>query len=1513
MKLTAIGYQTLQTLHRPQKINQQDFTVSYQWNDYLRERWINSEQQLEQWFDIKRRPEGAGKGLPLTVQMTLDSELKATQNGNTIYFANPMGTEITYNKLKVWDSTGRELPASMQLASNTLNLIVDDSTAQYPLTIDPSFQQQAYIKASNTDEGDWFGKAIAISGDTLVVGAPKEDSSDVGVNGNQNDNSAGNSGAVYVFIRNGAFWIQQAYLKASNTSSGSGFGNAVAIYGDTLIVGANAESSNSTGVNGDQSDISAFGAGAAYVFIRSDSTWTQQAYLKASNSEFIDFFGYAVAISGDTVVVGARQEDSISPGVNGDQDNNFARDSGAAYVFTRSGSAWTQQAYLKASNAAANHFFGESVTISGDTLVVGARGESSNSTGVNGEQNNTAAGASGAAYVFIRDGETWTQQAYLKASNAERLDFFGMTVALYGDTLVVGAEHEDSNSIGVNGDQEDNSVSSAGAAYIFNRNASTWTQQAYLKASNVDVAGDQFGRSVAIFDDMVVVGAISEDSNSTGINGNQEDNSAADAGAAYIFMRNDSTWMQTDYLKASNTDANDIFGNVVAVFADSVVIGALQESSNSMGVSADQLDNSANNAGAVYAFGLNQDEPSADLVLSLNDGVDAVLTGDTINFTVTVHNLGPDTAENVIVTDTLPSEGMTFVATEGCTEDIAGIPTCSLGNIAAGETSSYHFLVTIDPDIADGVLNNFAIVKSETFDPNGVNNSTRETTGVYTPRTGTEEILLETRQDDAEESVSNGKMTLFSSDLELTVDGTKQQKVGLRYPLNLPRGATILNASIQFTAKQINLEPTTLLVSGEAAAHALPFANVNYDISNRTLTTASVAWMTPQWTVPDESSAEHATPDLSAIIQELVNQADWELGNSIAFIISGDGKRVAKSFHDLPGPVLHLSFSTELPVSEVPVAVDDDGEETPAYTTGINQVLTVLDGLGDSVERNDNIGFPAAEVSTFGPVLGVEFLAGSSGLSLESGTVEMQADGGFTYTPTAGFVGIDSFIYTLANTEGSSTATVYISVKDLVGLRTLWVPVATGTDDAEQNLSSGSVALASTDLEFVRDGLSEQLVGVRFQEVNIPHGATIIDAYVQYTSDEASSETTALTVYGENNTNALTFTTNKFDISNRMLTAASVPWTPAAWNTNEQNSSIQATPNLSAIVQEIIDHTGWKVGNPMVFITSGTGSRVAESYNGTAAPMLHVSFLTGPSVDQAPDAVDDGGLASPAYKIGINRSLIVADGEVDIIERNDSLGFPLAHIVLFDSTSAQGGTVSVNQDGSFSYTPAEGFWGIDSFEYTLENTEGSDSATVYIDVLAIGEVISLSVPVVMETDDAEENLGDGNVDLSSSDLEMSLDRSFTQLVGLRFQTINVPHGAKIIKATIQYQTDETSSEQTVLSVRGEASVDAATFLDVSFNISTRALTSASVDWMPSAWNLRGEAGPNQATSDLSIIVQELVDQTDWTVGNAMVFITSGSGNRVAESFNGIVAPILHLEYAIPLELSKIPTVSDTPL
>jgi trimeric autotransporter adhesin len=297
-------------------------------------------------------------------------------------------------------------PVVLALGDNTIDIVVSHpSGAEHTVRLDlrrgATVAQHAYAKASNTGPGDQLGYSLALSGDTLAVGAPYEDSPSQGVDGEQGDGAA-NSGAVYVFRRDGDAWKQEAYLKASNTGPGDEFGHSVELAGDLLVVGAPYEDGAARGVNG-PSDEGASDSGAAHVFRRTDDSWQHEAYLKASNTGAGDNFGWNVTVDGDTVVVGAPLESSGAKGVDGAQDDDTVTLAGAAYVF-RYRDTWAQEAYLKASNTGREDNFGRSLALRGDTLAAGARFEDGSSRGVNGDQENDEAVNSGAVYVFRRSG-----------------------------------------------------------------------------------------------------------------------------------------------------------------------------------------------------------------------------------------------------------------------------------------------------------------------------------------------------------------------------------------------------------------------------------------------------------------------------------------------------------------------------------------------------------------------------------------------------------------------------------------------------------------------------------------------------------------------------------------------------------------------------------------------------------------------------------------------------------------------------------------------------------------------------------------------------------------------------------------------------------------------------------------------------------------------------------------------------------------------------------------------------
>lgn len=450
------------------------------------------------------------------------------------------------------------------------------------------WKQVSYLNSSNAGDGDQLGAAIALSGDgnTLAAGAPMESSNATGINGNQNNDSAFSSGAVYVYTRSGGGWAQQAYLKASNTGPNDQFGNAVALSadGNTLAISAIFEDSGARGINQNQADNSVDESGAVYVFARTANTWTQQAYIKASNTgerDDGDTFGHTIALSDDgaTLAVGAPSEDSSATGINGNQADNSAVGAGAVYVFTRTAGTWSQQAYVKSSTTRPNSLFGYSVALSsnGDTLAAGAFDED---------------GGKGAVHVFTRSGSAWTEQARLQASNGERQDSFGASVAISddGNTVAVGALDEDSFLTNVNpgdrGADDQSTDTSAGAAYVFTRVGSTWSQQTFIKASNTGKE-DWFGVRLAL----------SGDGNTVAISAPNEDgpnDAEPEAGAVYVYTRSAGTWSHQVYLKGSNTEQFDEFGSSVALSRDGRMMA--------VGARFDERAGTSVAAGGVYLF-----------------------------------------------------------------------------------------------------------------------------------------------------------------------------------------------------------------------------------------------------------------------------------------------------------------------------------------------------------------------------------------------------------------------------------------------------------------------------------------------------------------------------------------------------------------------------------------------------------------------------------------------------------------------------------------------------------------------------------------------------------------------------------------------------------------------------------------------------------------------------------------------------------------------------------------------
>ncbi|MCJ7553450.1 MAG: FG-GAP repeat protein, partial [Ignavibacteriaceae bacterium] len=355
-----------------------------------------------------------------------------------------------------------------------------------------------------------FGNSVSIDGDYAVIGALWDDENGYA------------SGSAYIFHRGESGWIEQTKITASDGATEDRFGYSVSVSGDYVVIGA------------PWHDDILDNRGAAYIFHRNETNWTQQARISASYSAEDDLFGWSVSIDGDYVVIGSLDDD----------DNGSA--SGSAYIFHRNETSWIQQDKITPSDGAAFDEFGNSVSISGDYAVIGALGDDDNGSG------------SGSAYIFHRYESTWMEHAKITAADAAAEDWFGYSVSISGDYALIGAYGDDDND------------SRSGSAYIFYRSGTTWTEQAKIIASDGELF-DNFGYSVSISGDYAAIGA-----------GFDDDNGSA-SGSAYIFHRSETTWTEDTKLTASDGEIDDWFGKSVSISGDYAVIGAWQDDDNGVG------------------------------------------------------------------------------------------------------------------------------------------------------------------------------------------------------------------------------------------------------------------------------------------------------------------------------------------------------------------------------------------------------------------------------------------------------------------------------------------------------------------------------------------------------------------------------------------------------------------------------------------------------------------------------------------------------------------------------------------------------------------------------------------------------------------------------------------------------------------------------------------------------------------------------------------------------------------
>jgi len=523
--------------------------------------------------------------------------------------------------------------ADLKVSAGVLQPKFDPNTKDYTVATGMSVAQQA-ISAMAPEQ-----VAIEVDGKVLESGATTQPYA-LDLFERQRVTlrlKAANAQSASYTVESARIPTSEQALSASNPGESDRFGAAIAFDGDTLVVGATGQASSIGGVNPQQFDEQAPASGAVYVFTRVGDAWQQQAMLKAPHPDTFDGFGFAVALEGDLLAVGAGSESSADPRINGDQLNNDASLAGAVYVFRRTAGQWAQEAYLKAANAEAGDEFGWSVAVSNGVVAVGAVRESSGigTYGASTAPSDNSAASSGAVYLFERIALEWKQTDYIKAVQPTSGARFGSALALAGDLLVVGAPWDASNAQGIGSTAGGSGADKSGAVHVYRRAGGVWNLEAYIKASDA-AAGDEFGDSLALRDDLLVVGAALNDLTTP-------DSVVLDVGAAYVLSKSSGTWREVQKLGAEAPNEGDEFGTSVSICgAGAIVVGATGEDSGGQGVVADTADETHSEAGAAFAFGyagtwhqtayLKAEQPAVNdrygNALVCNEGVVAVGVSD---------------------------------------------------------------------------------------------------------------------------------------------------------------------------------------------------------------------------------------------------------------------------------------------------------------------------------------------------------------------------------------------------------------------------------------------------------------------------------------------------------------------------------------------------------------------------------------------------------------------------------------------------------------------------------------------------------------------------------------------------------------------------------------------------------------------------------------------------------------------------------------------------------------------